>query len=106
MAGRKKPQCITCERPAETCGLCSRCYQNARYAKLRGKITEQELIDLKLMLPKYSKAKSAFGIALRERLAGREAIASTGANESRWSETQPSADPVREAWVKGLPGLT
>lgn len=62
-----KRKCLTCDKLADTRGLCHVCYQNARRRIKIGMVTEDELIENKLLLPKFAAPTSQFGSMLAKR---------------------------------------
>lgn len=54
--GRKSGECCRapgCKRKASVRGLCHRCYQLLWYHKGKGRITDEELVESKVLLPRF-----------------------------------------------------
>lgn len=76
MGQRSNHLCLVCSTPVKAAirGQCRRCYYNARYAIEKGKTTEAELVERKLLLPRYAVPQSDFGSVLERILARRRRI--------------------------------
>lgn len=53
-AATDKPKCLTCVNKSQSRGLCGTCLASANASMSRGEVTEQELIDAKMILPRKS----------------------------------------------------
>lgn len=47
----RKTKCLTCDREAVVRGLCSACHRAYHRAKLAGEITEDQAVEMGLLLP-------------------------------------------------------
>ena len=72
MAKRKpqqqKPKCLCCENLSQSRGLCWACNREALGKIESGEVTEQQLIDQRLILPRGKPGRRASG-GLAEKLA-------------------------------------
>lgn len=68
---RLQEKCLTktCQRAADVCGLCRKCYLASLRARNKGEVTTEELIELKMLKPKHSKPQSEFHSQLVDLLA-------------------------------------
>lgn len=57
-----------CPRPAVIRGLCESCRVLARNAVIRGEVTEQKLVELKLLGPKHNRHSDSFTAVLNAAL--------------------------------------
>jgi hypothetical protein len=57
-----------CTRPAMSRGLCTSCRVLARNAVVRGDVTEEKLMDLKLLGPKHNRHGDSFTAVLNAAL--------------------------------------
>lgn len=51
-ATKEKPKCLTCKNKAQSRGLCGTCLAQASVSMKLGEVTEQELIESKMILPR------------------------------------------------------
>lgn len=63
---KKKPTCMItdCGRVGYSRGLCGPCYQSSRLRIEAGDTTDEELVRLGIMLPRFAKARSPFRLGL------------------------------------------
>jgi predicted amidophosphoribosyltransferase len=65
----RREVCRSCQgRLEEIRGVCSRCYQAARYAIEIGETTDEELVSLGFWLPAYSRPRSEMRSGLADYL--------------------------------------
>jgi hypothetical protein len=73
MPEKAKPDtCLTpgCGKAATVRGVCPGCYRSSRYAKATGKVTDEELVRLGMLLPPdRQKSRGAFSAELEKWLA-------------------------------------
>ncbi len=88
---KRKNSCLVCREPAVCRGLCTADYQAARYAIETGKTTEEQLIEARLMLPRYAtNATSEFRSALIDSLSRKK-------RTTKWINQphQPESEPTK-----------
>lgn len=68
MPRKRTGTCLACANRARVRGLCSACYQVAKYKIRKKQITEHELVQRGLMMPPYVTGQSPFSNLLIDSL--------------------------------------